>query len=124
MVSRVYGKCDGYTIIFAQNPQTGRWETTVPFDTDGEYIVEVRAIDDCGNESYYATLLFTVDTTKLCVKIKILNLSAQAKTDEIFSNTQTNKYQIHVSTKELYKPKVQTNDWKAEIIKCELCGRF
>lgn len=104
-VVKVYGKCDGKNIIFNKNQNTGRWETAVPFDSDGEYVVELNAIDDVGNESYYATLLFIVDTTKLCVKIKILDISAQAKKDDIKAN-------------------VKMNHYEAKIVRCELCGRF
>ena len=106
MVASVYGKCDGQTIIFSKNEKTGRWETAVPFNQDGEYVVELTAVDDCGNESYYATLLFAVDTTKLCVKVQILKLSAQAKKDGAF------------------RENIKTNKWKAKVVRCELCGRF
>ncbi len=106
MVASVYGKCDGQTIIFSENKTTGRWEAAVPFDQDGEYVVELTAVDDCGNESYYATLLFVVDTNKLCVTVKILRLSAQARKDKAF------------------KEKVKINKWRTKIVRCELCGRF
>lgn len=122
MVSEVYGKCDGQNIIFRRNEQTGRWDAAVPFDNDGEYVVEVRAKDDVGNESYYATLLFIVDTSKLCVKIKVLQVSAQARKDGLHPivKARMNKYkaQIKMCTA------IRMTKYKARVIRCELCGRF
>lgn len=135
MVAKVYGKCDGQTIMFHRNADTGRWETAVPFDKDGEYVVEIRAVDDCGNEGYYATLLFTVDTTKLCVKVKVLHLSSQAKIDGAFTapaKIRTSRYHGSVFQSQLcgpdwqplYQTKLRLNKWRAGVVRCELCGRF
>ena len=131
MVARVYGKYDGQRIVFTQKPETGRWETAVPFNSDGEYVVEIWAADECGNESYYATLLFTVDTAALCVKIKILDLSVQARKDGAFQ-VKTSRYNAHIfkcercgeDGKPIYRAKPKIKRWKAEVVKCELCGRF
>ena len=39
MVARVYGKYDGQRIVFTQKPETGRWETAVPFNSyDGHAV--------------------------------------------------------------------------------------
>lgn len=125
MVASVYGKCDGRTIIFSENKKTGRWEAAVPFDQDGEYVVELTAVDDCGNESYYATLLFVVDTNKLCVTVKILRLSAQARKDKAFKEkVKASNFSAQVKKDGTYKEKVKINKWRTKIVRCELCGRF
>lgn len=59
MVSRVYGKANGKTIFFT--PREGdRWEATVPWTQDGEYVVELSAEDAAGNTGYLCTMLFVI----------------------------------------------------------------
>lgn len=65
-VARVYGTVDGVEVVL--NQETGdRWSVPVPFDTDGEYVVEIIAEDDAGNQAYLAKMLFAVNTALLCV---------------------------------------------------------
>ena len=128
-VQRVYGKCDGYDIVFYRNEETGRWDAAVPFDRDGEYVVEIRAVDEVGNESYYATLLFIVDTTKLCVKVKVLKVSAQARSDGLIACTKVRmtKYKARVARCELcgsYHANAKIKKYSTKMVRCELCGRF
>ena len=106
-VAEVYGTCDGKDIIFSRNSKTGRWDAIVPFDEDGEYVTEIRAKDEAGNEGYYATVLFIVDTKHLCVEMKILKVSAKAKADGLQAGS-----------------KVKTTHYRAKVMRCEICGRF
>ena len=39
----------------------------VPLDTDGEYVVEVIAEDEAGNQSFLAKMLYTVDAGNICI---------------------------------------------------------
>lgn len=59
MVTRAWGSANGQMILFVH---TGgdRWEATVPFDDDGEYIVELYAEDNAGNTGYLCTMLFAI----------------------------------------------------------------
>lgn len=66
MVEKMIGKADGFEIIFT--PQEGLWKATVPRKIDsGNYNVEIRAYDSAGNESYIATVLFTVDPSGISI---------------------------------------------------------
>lgn len=59
MVIRAYGSVNGHQIILT--PVGGdRWETVVPFQEDGEYVVELYAEDEAGNTGYMCTILFAI----------------------------------------------------------------
>ncbi len=59
MVKRVFGKVDGADVILQQKGD--RWTVSVPFDSDGEYVVEIMAEDEAGNISYVSKMLFLVN---------------------------------------------------------------
>lgn len=68
-VKRVFGRVDGIEMVL--NHETGdRWNVPVPLDVDGEYVVDIIAEDEAGNQSYMAKLLFCVDSSMLCVSIQ------------------------------------------------------
>lgn len=72
MVVKVVGTIDGRDVIFNQNQATGRWETIIPPDLDGTYVVDLWAYNDEGNVGYAATVLFTIDLTNLICIITLL----------------------------------------------------
>ena len=67
-VARVFGRVDGVEVVL--NKEDGdRWSVPVPFDADGEYVVEIVAEDEAGNQSYMSKMLFVVNTALLCVHV-------------------------------------------------------
>lgn len=68
-VKRVFGTVDGIPVILEQS-SGDRWTVPVPFDQDGEYVVEIIAEDEAGNRAYAAKMLFVVNTALLCVHVK------------------------------------------------------
>ena len=61
MVKRVFGRVDGQEVeLYADSGD--RWSVPIPFDADGEYVVEILAEDDAGNQAYMAKMLFVVNT--------------------------------------------------------------
>lgn len=64
-VSRVFGRVDGAEVVMEQT-QGEIWQVPVPLDQDGEYVVEIIAEDEAGNQSYMAKMLFAVNTALLC----------------------------------------------------------
>lgn len=65
-VTRVFGRVDGTEVVL-QYIDGERWTVPVPFDADGEYVVEIIAEDDAGNQSFVARMLYTVDACNICV---------------------------------------------------------
>lgn len=65
-VSRVFGRVDGVEVIL-NKVEGDRWGVPVPFDSDGEYVVEIVAEDEAGNQTYLAKMLYTVDAGNICV---------------------------------------------------------
>lgn len=59
MITRVIGKANGFDIIFT-HIQGARWETTVPSNLSGEYVVEIFAENDSGNSAYVCKMLFII----------------------------------------------------------------
>lgn len=65
-VARVYGTVDGVDVVL-ELAQDGSWSVPVPLDQDGEYVVEIIAEDEAGNQSYLARMLYTVDAGNICI---------------------------------------------------------
>ena len=77
MVVKVWGSVNGYDIVFV--PQGDDiWIRQVPPAEDGEYIVDLYAVDEAGNQAYTATILFTVDSKHLIFTVKVLKIAKQA----------------------------------------------
>ncbi len=66
-VARVFGRVDGVDVVMEQTQ--GDMVSTGPLDQDGEYVVEIIAVDEAGNQSYMAKMLFCVDSSRLCVRV-------------------------------------------------------
>ena len=71
MVKRVFGRVDGQEVELSAD-SGDRWSVPVPFDADGEYVVEILAEDDAGNQAYMAKMLFVVNTALLCAHVEPL----------------------------------------------------
>ena len=65
-VARVFGRVDG-TEVEMERTQGDVWSVPVPLDMDGEYVVEVIAEDEAGNQSFLAKMLYTVDAGNICI---------------------------------------------------------
>lgn len=59
MVARVFGKADGFDVIF-ERQEGDTWMITVPSNLEGEYAVEIYAEDDAGNISFLCVMLFAI----------------------------------------------------------------
>lgn len=77
MVVKVWGSVNGNDIIFVLQ-EGDIWTCQVPPVEDGEYIVDLYAIDEAGNQAYTATILFTVDSKHLIFTVKVLKISGNA----------------------------------------------
>jgi hypothetical protein len=78
MVVYLQGKIGDDLLIFEKN-EKGLWSTTVPFIESGRYVIRLCAVDEAGNESYYATAIFTVDIESLVMKIEFVSYGAEIK---------------------------------------------
>lgn len=65
-VARVFGRVDGAEVVMEQT-QGDIWSVPVPLDYDGEYVVEVVAEDEAGNQTYLSKMLYTVDAGNICI---------------------------------------------------------
>lgn len=65
MVVQLTGTCNGQDVIFTRVPgDDTRWEGTVP-NFSGTCIVELWAVDETGNKTYYATVKMEYDGSML-----------------------------------------------------------
>lgn len=83
MVAKVVGTVDNMEIVFSFNQTTGRWETAVPRDLDGTYVVDLWAYDEAGNAGYAATVLFTVDVERLHFNVELLKYRLHPAMDKL-----------------------------------------
>jgi hypothetical protein len=73
-VVRVEGVCNGSQVIFTSTDD-GNWNAEVPAIPTGTYVVSVTAYDEAGNSAYRALMLFSVDVSKLEIKVVPLHFS-------------------------------------------------
>lgn len=76
MIVKVWGSVNSNPIVFTPG-SNDVWTCQVPAVEDGEYVVDLYAVDDAGNEAYTATILFTVDSKHLIFSVKILKVAKQ-----------------------------------------------
>lgn len=69
MVVKLTGNVNGSAIIF-ERVQGDEWKATVPASLNGVYIVELLAVDEAGNEAYWAKYILTIDLAALCVHLE------------------------------------------------------
>lgn len=68
MIVRVYGRANGAEIIFTRK-EGDLWQTEVPANLEGEYIVDLWAENDAGRTSYVCRALFAISGHKLKVTV-------------------------------------------------------
>lgn len=83
MVVRLEGKIDGNPIVF-ERKDGDRWETTIPANLDGVYVVELVATDEAGNQGYACQYILTVDLSQLCVHLEMIPYRAELDMDDYY----------------------------------------
>lgn len=68
MVKRVFGKIDGIETVF-EFSHGNTFKAAVPFDLDGEYVVEIIAEDEAGNRSFVTKMLFCFHPGGITAKV-------------------------------------------------------
>ena len=89
MITRVIGKANGFDIIFT-HIQGARWETTVPSNLSGEYVVEIFAENDSGNSAYVCKMLFIILENGYLGEIQTNQMTSQVSIGEFLANVLEN----------------------------------
>lgn len=80
MITRVYGNANGFDInLKRKDGDLEVWETDIPADKDGRYIVDIYAEKDNGLVGYIATVYFLISGHK--IKGKLVQKGYKAETD-------------------------------------------
>lgn len=71
MITRVYGSCNEFSIVFQRREGSDLeiWDAIVPFDKDGQYVIDVYAESSGGLTAYAATVLFLISGHEICGKL-------------------------------------------------------
>lgn len=109
MVVKVWGTVNSEEIVFYLDQETGLWECVIPQVDDGEYIIDLYAIDEAGNKAYTATILYTVDSKHLRFEFSILKVS---KTMAFYMR----EFKMELVSCE------KVEDYILVPVKCEICG--
>ncbi len=116
MVKRLYGKANGQTVLF-ERKEGNRWEVSVPFNSDGEYAVEVYAEDEAGNISYYCSMLFIISGHEIKSYIVPIGYRGSVKTSDYFSKIVLAGYNCSVGISE-YSCELMKGGYKIERAIC------
>ena len=120
-VKKVFGRIDGTDIIFQRTSGT-RWEIPVPYDEDGQYVVEIIAEDDAGNQSYLAKMLWTVDTSLLCAHLEPVPYYAELLPDRYYTEYAGQDFAVHICDDRPFV-EIVLDGWRAELIEPQCCER-
>ena len=101
-MKQVYGESNGQSILFSRT-EGDRWETTVPFVDDGEYVVELYAEDTAGNTAYLCSMLWAISGHELVSYLVPRGFDGTA------ANLQTGML-------------VDLQEFMAEVLSCEYTG--
>lgn len=86
MIVKVYGTANGQTLVFTKAEETGsssKWTAVTPNLGSGSYVIELHAVDDAGNETYFATVKMTFDSSEMRYQWYILDVGAEWSLDEV-----------------------------------------
>lgn len=65
-IVKVYGTLNGQPLtLYPITADKTQWSAVVPKVESGSYVVELYAVDTAGNESHYATAIYTIDEATL-----------------------------------------------------------
>jgi hypothetical protein len=114
-IERIYGRCSGNDVIFAQDEETGRWHATVPARP------EIWAQDFAGNVAYFATVQVTFDPSTMCMKVSIIDVGDKWTVEdvkEVLSGDGTSVRWQLIEIQSIINP----DDLMSKVTKCEVCG--
>lgn len=77
MIITLHGTINSSPIVFQRNDNDA-WSCEVPYVENGKYVVELYAQDDAGNETYFATILFSIDFKNLVFSFEWLKIGDMA----------------------------------------------
>lgn len=93
---KLIGYINGIEIKFNFYPPD-KWEAIIPKEFSGKYILQLKAIDDAGNEAGFTSIIVCVDFTKMAFEV----IDKQFKTKDSSSNYVYNELDGHYRFKEL-----------------------
>lgn len=96
MVVQLTGKIDGKDIIF--NRKNGDvWETIIPKNLSGIYVVELTAVDEAGNIGFLAKYIVTIDLSAMRVSLEPYPYRAEVIEDSChYSNLIGSEYHVEL----------------------------
>lgn len=107
MVVKLEGCVNGSDVIFTRK-SGDVWETSIPANLSGMYVVELTAYDDAGNKSFLAKYILTIDVDALTVSLELIDYQSAIVRDDYESTA-------FVS---IYYAKLCVNDYRSEVEVC------
>lgn len=91
MVVKLIGKVNGQNIVF-NHKEGDVWETVIPKNLSGIYIVELTAYDEAGNKGYTSKYLVTINTKYMTVSLKRMAWAAEFKENIYKTSSKVSQY--------------------------------
>ena len=83
MVVSLTGKIDGQEIIFTRK-FGDEWETVIPQNLSGIYVVELTAVDEAGNIGFLTKYIVTIDLSAMRVSLEPYPYRAEVIEDNCY----------------------------------------
>lgn len=114
-IVKMVGQADGAEIIFRLNDERD-WIATIPKDLDGEYVVEIKAYDEAGNQAYASSMLFIVDPATLEVQVIPINYAYKTLEHEDFNNKTVISEFVYHEVRNSFEFKEQPQNFAAKVV--------
>lgn len=119
MVVKLEGKVNGQIIIF-QRKEGDWWETIIPPNLSGSYIVELVATDEAGNQGFATRYILTVDLDALCVHLSPLPYQAELEQPAYAAEVSVSDFYSEVRCPDIYSA-VLVSDFYADFVRKKKC---
>lgn len=119
MVAQVYGRCNASDVIFGFDADAGTWSITVP--AARQYVIELCAVDEAGNEAYFATIEVFFDARNLCWTVRVTDVGAQWSMTEVLSLLSCRQIKA-AGEEDGVSWTVAADPLRSKVIVCERCG--
>jgi Domain of unknown function len=113
-IVKMIGNVDGNNIIFEKD-SGDLWIAAVPKGMHGEYVIDIIAYDNAGNEAYSAAMIFIVDPYTLEVRIVPANFSNSIVIEDHKEETKVSEF-AYIEVKENFDIKELQHNYYTEVI--------
>lgn len=115
MTVKVVGNVNGIEVVFYKNMETGQWDAVVPRAMSGDYVLDIIAYDEAGNEAYTSKWLFIINANRTQAYVVPLKFNSETHEWDKYAAYVKNRRIVTTVKCERFRYEVRTQEC-AEVI--------